>query len=773
MLREKNIAANRVMMQKIGLPVPSRRKFSRHVPNVLQPDESDEDNSDANQSTEEIETPLADGEEVYLLHEKFEVFKAKYEKSNPGTAVHGITIQEDEGRFFITKVMRNVIKWKDFDADVMCEGAAILWKKSDIKRRNGVDVNIGTEALHPTPRLERKRKRQPEKWEKNEAKKAKNSGKEFTRKRWKDGKAYISTVKRKELKPPCICKRFKCYEVFTEEIRKKIFDDFYNAADKTIQSQQIAALVKEQKKMRERKRNEAKIRTRTMSRQYHLFFKGEAIQCCSVMFLNTFAIDEKRVQTVLSKKTLTGTPLTDRRGKHQSHKTKERERNCVKEHIMQFQVLESHYVRKESKYEYLPLGLSIAEMHRMYNEWRETKEYPKVTYNFYATVFRECFNLKFQMLKKDKCDTCEAYRNQEPETLTDVMKLDQQNHLKEKEAVKKIKKECKEDGQVDKKLVVAAFDLQKVLLTPFGQTSSFYYSRRLTNHNFTITDIVSMETSCYFWTEAECQKGSCEVATSLLQFLKAKSEKGVTRFELFCDRCGGQNNNRMIFVMLSFALNTLPIESITLTYLVSGHSHSENDNAHSVIEQLASNKTIYTPAEWEAVIKCAFKKHPCNLTVLEHKDILDFKSTNAFPDYSLVLSDKTEEIMSKEQKEKQKQHNEEIGMPNRKVDKVFWSEIVSIKFHSDDPEKILFKYSYEEDYRKAKFSATKKNLRTQHEPCIRKYRQPCGINKQKKKDLLQLCQKQLIPSRHHRFYESLPVNQGKDTNTQASLTNND
>ena len=75
----------------------------------------------------------------------------------------------------------------------------------------------------------------------------------------------------------------------------------------------------------------------------------------------------------------------------------------------------------------------------------------------------------------------------------------------------------------------------------------------------------------------------------------------------------------MIFVMLLDVINFY-IDSITLTYLISGHSQSENDNAHSLIEQMARKKTIYSPVEWESVIQCAFKKNPCSVEVLEHCD---------------------------------------------------------------------------------------------------------------------------------------------------------
>ena len=46
------------------------------------------------------------------------------------------------------------------------------------------------------------------------------------------------------------------------------------------------------------------------------------------------------------------------------------------EHIMTFKVAESHYVRRDSKYEYLPSELNVSEMYQMYKELREGKNYP-------------------------------------------------------------------------------------------------------------------------------------------------------------------------------------------------------------------------------------------------------------------------------------------------------------------------------------------------------------------------------------------------------------
>ena len=282
--------------------------------------------------------------------------------------------------------------------------------------------------------------------------------------------------------------------------------------------------------------------------------------------------------------------------------------------------------------------------------------------------------------------------------------------MKDKDLARNIKQAAKEEASKDLTKCAAAFDLQKVLLTPYGQTSSFYYSRRLANHNFTVTELDSMSTWCYFWSESECQKGSCEVATSLEKFISARNEIGIKKIHFFSDHCGGQNNNRMVFVMLNHVLHQFDLDNVRLTYLVSGHSQSENDTAHSVIERMAEGKTVYTPSEWHTLIECAFKKNKCTLKVLEHGDVKDYKNPTAFPEYATVYSDKTEEEMTNTQKEKQKALNASLGLEKRKVTKVFWSEIVDIMFTKDQPEIMLFKYKYNEDFRKATFCSNKRPL---------------------------------------------------------------
>ena len=94
-IRQKNVAANKTMQEKIGIPeVASKRKFSRHVVNKFS---STEDESESDEGEAVVEKPLADGEEVYLLRNNIKMFSGKYEKTDPGkTTVHGnIFTKED------------------------------------------------------------------------------------------------------------------------------------------------------------------------------------------------------------------------------------------------------------------------------------------------------------------------------------------------------------------------------------------------------------------------------------------------------------------------------------------------------------------------------------------------------------------------------------------------------------------------------------------------------------------------------------------------------
>jgi len=236
-------------------------------------------------------------------------------------------------------------------------------------------------------------------------------------------------------------------------------------------------------KERTRKRETCKTnrRSKKFARSYSLNNPEtkESIPVCQKFFLNTLSIDEKRVRTAIAKTTNAGALEPDFRGTHENHaNSKERQEKVIK-HIQLFQVVESHYVRKDTKFEYLPDTLNITEMHRLYLEWCAEKDYIPENYSFYKRVFHEHFNLKFQKPKKDLCHKCTAFKNTPTEARTKDACDQHEKHIKQKKLAREFKESMKNEANKSTKVLTAAFDLEKVLLAPHGQTSSFYYSRRL------------------------------------------------------------------------------------------------------------------------------------------------------------------------------------------------------------------------------------------------------------------------------------------------------
>ena len=447
----------------------------------------------------------------------------------------------------------------------------------------------------------------------------------------------------------------------------------------------------------------------------------------------------------MKKLTNTGTMAMDERGKLGNYNTVSAEREVpVIEHIQQFLTVESHYVRRGCKWEYLPEELSVKEMHRMYKKYCAEKGYSKVeSYDFYLRTFTSRFNLKFHKPKKDACDMCSIKENTPEKERSEEQIIAYKNHLNEKEAARKFKCDAKTKAAEDSQTVVAAFDLQKTLLCPYGQSSSFYYSQRLRNYNFTITNINSMDSSCFLRNETEARKGSCEVATAVFKYLIVLDQQKKHTIHLFCDRCAGQNNNRTIVAMLSHAIAALAnVHEITLSFLIIGHSQNENDTVHSIIETATKKKKIFTTDQWLTAIAMSFKKHVPTVEAFDHNSILDFKSMPNFaPLWKSTLK---------------------IREGKNAGEKVYWTKIMQMKFQKRFPGELHFKYTYaNEPFQKCVISTVKQVTRRsacQEQIVPNVYEKKVGITAEKQKALMKLCDKNLIPQHFHQFYESLSVN---------------
>ena len=114
------------------------------------------------------------------------------------------------------------------------------------------------------------------------------------------------------------------------------------------------------------------------------------------MFPNTLNKTEKTVRTAVSKSSDGVCVTPDLLYQPKSLPYSEEVITAVKNHIKSFPVMESHYVRKGTKRQYLSSQLNVAMMHRLFVE--NTKR--EVGLQTYLDIFNTHFNRGFHKLKK-------------------------------------------------------------------------------------------------------------------------------------------------------------------------------------------------------------------------------------------------------------------------------------------------------------------------------------------------------------------------------------
>ena len=77
-----------------------------------------------------IDVKFINGLELYLKYDSKNIFHGRYDPIEDADTVHFRKISEDDGRFYITNVTKSASAYPDFDPDLHCVGAVILWKKS-------------------------------------------------------------------------------------------------------------------------------------------------------------------------------------------------------------------------------------------------------------------------------------------------------------------------------------------------------------------------------------------------------------------------------------------------------------------------------------------------------------------------------------------------------------------------------------------------------------------------------------------------------------------
>lgn len=447
------------------------------------------------------------------------------------------------------------------------------------------------------------------------------------------GQEYVNTVGRvicaKKIKPnPCLNKKCqnKCNS-FSEDERQRIFTFYWNLKDSIKQKNYLNDCIKISQVKRRRPSKNVKIRR--VTNEYYLKKDHMPQRVCKQFLLQTLCITVRLLRTVISNKTDEKFPEADLRGKHRPYnKTSDEQIRKFKHFVESLPAVPSHYCRSSSTKKYLPADIkSFNNVYRMYVAKCESEDTIPLKKSKFLQLFKN-YNIGIHVPKKDKCIKCMRFENLPEDLKTPEEITAYGRHVQEKDAIKEIFLEEQKHARESDVILVASFDLQKVLTTPHGDNMLLGFSRKYAVFNFTVYETTSKKGYCYLWGEKDGRRGSNEICSNLLKYLKKIDSDGKYRkVSLYCDNCSGQNKNKSMLLMLRYFLdNSAIIEEITLTFLIAGHTYLPVDSMHAIIERSLKNTVVQAPSEWPTILRNARSNpEPYEVYSLGYSDFLDFK----------------------------------------------------------------------------------------------------------------------------------------------------
>lgn len=584
------------------------------------------------------------------------------------------------------------------------------------------------------------------------------------------GLSYVdrSGVQRREkmLKPGCGAKcNKKCHSRISEEQRQSLFHSFWKLGSLENQRSYLARRVTKKKNA-----SVPSTPAKKCSLKYEFVVDGDTITVCKTFFLHTIGISDQMVLTTLSKIDENGHLQSEKRHSPAGRQVANDLRNDVRNHINRFPTVSSHYCRKTSTKQYLPQGLCLSEMYRLYvSDCHESGKTAAKKW-LYASIFNSDFNLAFHVPKKDQCDFCNKFEKSD-ECTKIGLKYKMEEHMQNKILVRQLKEQMKIQAQADNAINVACFDLQQVLITPQSLSSQLYYRRKLSTYNLTVFDLASRDGYCYMWHEGVGKRGANNIASCVWKYMKSKSDANCQEFHFFTDNCGGQNKNKMMFAMYMHAVQTLNVNQICHYYLERGHTVNEGDCMHSTIESAAKRVNVYTPMQWYTVAGSA-KKTGQPYKVIEMADQMQ----NFIPLVQHYLSGSQASLR--------------------------WTDIKCLKVMKDHPRTLFVKYSFSsQDFKEIHFVSDRVPRCRNNAGCVEevsdegcsdnddqvvdcsepRLHSTLGINlpllqaestvtTAKKRDLLWMCDELIIPKEYHNFYLELKVCSQSESDANVRVT---
>lgn len=365
--------------------------------------------------------------------------------------------------------------------------------------------------------------------------------------------------------------------------------------------------------------------------KYTVKVNGEVYPVCQRTLCDILGVTPRRIQ-VIQIKLKSGSGVDDGRGQHMNrpHANKPDLSVLVCNHINSFPKYENHYSRDRGDplREYLNPDINIRIMHRLFIETHPTSN---VKYWFYRDIFNTKFKLRFGQPRSDTCRTCDQFQMQLQNAQTEALKQTIMNkselHHRKAEKGYVVLKNDGEAARNNPNLHVICGDLQQVLFTPQLTHGNIFYQRQFSCYNYGIHEMSTGDGTMCLWNESIARRGSLEIASCLLKYIKGKFSRLEINQErkliLWSDRCIGQNNNWTLVCLWLYLIQNKFFTVIEQKFLTTGHSFMPCDREFALIEQRKRVSKVMVPDQWNQVIK---ESRPNNPFHIQNMDRIDFKN---------------------------------------------------------------------------------------------------------------------------------------------------
>lgn len=127
--------------------------------------------------------------------------------------------------------------------------------------------------------------------------------------------------------------------------------------------------------------------------------------------------------------------------------------------------------------------------------------------------------------------------------------------------------------------------MQKCLRTPLMTNCQSFYLRKLWVLNETLHDDTSNKSYCMMSNETLGGRGANVVSSCLIEWAMNYLDPSIKEITIWSDNCSGQNRYIVMIYCYFWLLTFTNLEVINHKFLLRGHTHSEEDVVHSVIER--------------------------------------------------------------------------------------------------------------------------------------------------------------------------------------------